>query len=102
MTHRTPNTPLRVAAVIATAGLVTLAGAGPASAAYEDFGVEVDATVETTYTGHVRTATFEHDSSGAAVAGPKPRIRALSLVPHLVLQRPLCFVSCKFRRSWPA
>ncbi|HST41059.1 MAG TPA: hypothetical protein VLK58_16210, partial [Conexibacter sp.] len=55
--------PLRTGAALFAAGLATLACAGPASAATEMYGVEVDATVETSYTGESHSTSFEHDSA---------------------------------------
>lgn len=66
MTFPASRSPLRLAAATAAAtGVVALAAAGPASAAYEYYGVEVDAVVDTSYVGQASTPTFEHDSSVA-------------------------------------
>jgi hypothetical protein len=51
------------AGALASAGLATLAVAAPASASPEYYGVTVDGTVQVSYTGHAREATYEHDSS---------------------------------------
>lgn len=56
----------RTAAGIIAGGLAALALSAPAAdAAPELYGVEVDAIVETTYSGHENTPTFEHDASVA-------------------------------------
>lgn len=54
----------RAAALAAAAGLTTLAVAAPAQAASpEMYGVEVDAVVETAYTGSESRPDFEHDAA---------------------------------------
>ncbi|WP_210491762.1 hypothetical protein [Patulibacter sp. SYSU D01012] len=56
--------PLRptTAGALAAAGLASLALAAPASAATEHYGVEVDATVHTSYTGSAAETGFRHES----------------------------------------
>lgn len=52
----------RTAGALAAAGLASLALVTPASAATEYYGVEVDATVHTSYTGSAAETGFKHES----------------------------------------
>lgn len=56
--------PRRASAALAAAGLAALAFAAPAAAGSNElYGVEVDAVVETAYTGEAQTPALEHSSS---------------------------------------
>ncbi|MDW5596822.1 hypothetical protein VSS74_20920 [Conexibacter stalactiti] len=56
--------PRRAGTALLAAGLASLACAGPAAAAgIELYGVEVDAIVETSYSGESHSTEFEHDAS---------------------------------------